>query len=358
MSFTPTRLPDRVKASLWAGSLGALVVGAAMLGASLSSPALAENIRGAATDPTTAPGFSHPEQYIHLKDVKPADNMYPVIQHPEQDKAAQAKLASLAAKTGKKPNIMIFLLDDVGWGDNGGGVAVGNATPNMDRLANEGLLLTSAYSLENTLIIFTSDNGPECEIPPHGRTPFRGCKGSSWEGGVRVPTFVYWKGMIAPRKSDGLFDLADILPTALDLAGVPGAKLAELFPKSTYIDGVDQASFLIADDGLSARRSRIYTLNQYYSAIRIDEFKGVATGEIENGVVQKGFPGGFSGPVFTDTGGAIVFNLYTNPQEDVSIGIRHIPMAVLLQYPPQFKISASCPTILRSTRSSPRSKKG
>jgi arylsulfatase len=63
---------------------------------------------------------------------------------------------------------------------------------------------------------------------------------------VRVPTFVYWKGMIAPRKSDGLFDLADILPTALDLAGVPGAKLAELFPKSTYIDGVDQASFLIA----------------------------------------------------------------------------------------------------------------
>ena len=328
MSFTPTRLPDRVKASLWAGSLGALVVGAAMLGVSLSSPALAENIRGAATGPTTAPGFSHPEQYIHLKDVKPADNMYPVIQHPEQDKAAQAKLASLAAKTGKKPNIMIFLLDDVGWGDpgfNGGGVAVGNATPNMDRLANEGLLLTSAYSLENTLIIFTSDNGPECEIPPHGRTPFRGCKGSSWEGGVRVPTFVYWKGMIAPRKSDGLFDLADILPTALDLAGVPGAKLAELFPKSTYIDGVDQASFLIADDGLSARRSRIYTLNQYYSAIRIDEFKGVATGEIENGVVQKGFPGGFSGPVFTDTGGAIVFNLYTNPQEDVSIGIRHIP---------------------------------
>jgi hypothetical protein len=84
----------------------------------------------------------------------------------------------------------------------------------------------------------------------------------------------------------------------------------------------------------------------------------VATGEIENGVVQKGFPGGFSGPVFTDTGGAIVFNLYTNPQEDVSIGIRHIPMAVLLQYPPQFKISASRPTILRSTTSSPRSKKG
>ena len=86
---------------------------------------------------------------MHLEDVKPADNMYPVIQHPEQDKAAQDKLAALQQKTGKKPNILIFLLDDVGWMDpgfNGGGVAVGNATPNMDKLANEGLLLTSAYS--------------------------------------------------------------------------------------------------------------------------------------------------------------------------------------------------------------------
>ena len=543
----------------------------AALGAALlvgAGPASAENIRGATTGPTTAPGFSHPEQYMHVQDVKPADNMYPAVQHPEQDKAAADKLAALAAKTGKKPNIMIFLMDDVGWMDpgfNGGGVAVGNATPVMDRLAAEGLLLTSAYStpscsptratihtgqnplhhgilrppmygeaggldgaitmplllknqgyitqgvgkwhmgenkgslpqnvgyddyvgflgvsdmytewrdvyfnpevalsperfkmleqdefnhyevhcttadkekcengklieldyikeldkhwldvslafldkmkggkqpfylyhatrgchfdnypsddwagksmsrtvfgdcmvemdyilgklvdklqevgeLENTLIIFTSDNGPECEIPPHGRTPFRGCKGSSWEGGVRVPTFVYWKGMISPRKSDQLFDLADLLPTALSLAGYPGAKLAELFPKTTYIDGVDQASYLVADDGLSARRSRIYTLNQYFAATRIDEFKGVMTMEIENSVVQKGDWGGFSGGIFTDSGGGIVFNLYTNPQEDVSIGIRHIPMSVpiiatsgaymkdLITYPPQFKI--------------------
>ena len=210
--------------------------------------------------------------------------------------------------------------------------------------------LQEVGELENTLIIFTSDNGPECEIPPHGRTPFRGCKGSSWEGGVRVPTFVYWKGMIGPRKSDQLFDLADLLPTALSLAGYPGAKLAELFPKTTYIDGVDQASYLVADDGLSARRSRIYTLNQYFAATRIDEFKGVMTMEIENSVVQRGDWGGFSGGIFTDSGGGIVFNLYTNPQEDVSIGIRHIPMSVpiiatsgaymkdLITYPPQFKI--------------------
>ena len=76
---------------------------------------------------------------------------------------------------------------------------------------------------------------------------------------------------------------------------MPGAKLADLYPKTTYIDGVDQASFLVADDGLSARRSRPYTLNQYFAAIRVDEFKDVWTAELENAVVQRGDWGGFSG---------------------------------------------------------------
>jgi arylsulfatase A-like enzyme len=154
--------------------------------------------------------------------------------------------------------------------------------------------LDETGELKNTLIIFSSDNGPECEVPPHGRTPFRGCKGSSWEGGVRVPTFVYWKGMIQPRRSEGLFDFADILPTTISLAGYPGAKLTKFFPKTTYIDGVDQASFLVADDGQSARRSRPYTLNQYLASMRVDEFKYTWTAEIENAIVQKGDWGGFS----------------------------------------------------------------
>jgi arylsulfatase len=542
---------------------------AATMLAATSSYGLAQNIRGSTTGPTTAKGYDHPGQYIHLQDVKPADNMYPVVLHPEQDAAARKKLAVLEQRTGKKPNILIFLMDDVGWMDpgfNGGGEALGNATPVMDRLASQGLIFTSAYSapscspsratimtgqnplhhgilrppmygepgglddavtlasllkkqgyvtqgvgkwhmgenqgslpqnvgfddfvgflgvsdmytewrdeyfnpevalsparfemmekdhfshnevhcisanktncedgklidleytkyldqhwldtslafldkmkgskqpfflyhatrgchydnypsdewagksmsrtsygdcmvqmdytlgklydklqeigeLENTLIVLSSDNGPECEVPPHARTPFRGCKGSSWEGGVRVPTFAYWKGMINPRRDDGLFDFADILPTAMSLAGFPGAKLAGFFPKTTYIDGVDQASWIVADDGHSARRSRPYTLNQYFSAMRIDEFKMMYTVEIENGIFQKGELGGFSGSIVTDTGGSVVVNLYTNPQEDENIGIRHVPMVVplgdaagtyvreLIKYPPQFKIA-------------------
>jgi hypothetical protein len=110
--------------------------------------ATAQNIRGSATGPSTARGYDHPGQYLHLQDVKPADNMYPVMQLPQQEAEARQKLAALEQRTGKNPNILIFLLDDVGWMDpgfNGGGVAVGNATPMMDQLANAGLTLTSAY---------------------------------------------------------------------------------------------------------------------------------------------------------------------------------------------------------------------
>jgi arylsulfatase A-like enzyme len=94
--------------------------------------------------------------------------------------------------------------------------------------------------------------------------------------------------MIKPRRSDGLFDFSDILPTVLDLAGVPGAKLADKFPKDRYVDGVDQVSFLVADDGLSARRSRPYTLNQYFAGIRVDEFKYIWTAETQNGASHAG----------------------------------------------------------------------
>ena len=81
--------------------------------------------------------------------VQVAPNLEPVILHPDQGAAAQAKLAALAQKTGKKPNILVFVMDDVGWGDPGcygGGVMAGAPTPNMDRLAKEGLQLISCYS--------------------------------------------------------------------------------------------------------------------------------------------------------------------------------------------------------------------
>jgi arylsulfatase len=538
------------------------------LAALLCLPAwcFAQNTRGASTGPTKAKGYDHPNQYIAVPGKLIADNMEPIAEHAEQAKAAKDRLQAAAKKFGKKPNILVVLLDDVGWMDpgfNGGGIAVGNPTPNIDRLAHAGLILTSAYStpsctptratimtgqnplhhgllrppmygekggldgavtvatilkklgyrtqavgkwhmgenegsqpqnvgfddfygflgvsdmytewrdiyfnpevalspsrfkmlekldfnhynvhavpgkplenkylidldnikdldqdwagysdkfirerakdkqpwflyhctraahfdnypndtyagkspartvfsdavvevddivgrltksleetgqLDNTLIVFTSDNGPEQEVPPHGRTPFRGAKGSSWEGGVRVPTFVYWKGVIEPRKSDGLFDLADLFNTCASIAGAPGADVTKFLPKDRYVDGVDQASFWLAPDGESCRRSRIYTMNQYLSAVRMDEFKAHITVELQEAIFTRGHTGGFSGAIINQTGGATVTNLYTNPQEDTSVGIRHIPITVpvlgeitryaqvLKKYPPKILI--------------------
>ena len=81
--------------------------------------------------------------------VRKAENLEPAFVHAEQVTAAEQKLAEHLARRKRRPNILVFLMDDVGWGDfgcYGGGVAVGAPTPNFDRLARNGLQLTSCYS--------------------------------------------------------------------------------------------------------------------------------------------------------------------------------------------------------------------
>src|SRR5262247_2005524 len=81
--------------------------------------------------------------------VRSAPHREPAFVFPEQAAAAQRRLADFGARTGRRPNILFILFDDVGWGDfgcYGGGVAVGAPTPIIDRLARQGLRLTSCYS--------------------------------------------------------------------------------------------------------------------------------------------------------------------------------------------------------------------
>ena len=63
---------------------------ACVLASTMVSSALAQNARGSSEGPTRARGYDHPDQFMHLKDVKPADNMYPVIAHPERNPDVQA----------------------------------------------------------------------------------------------------------------------------------------------------------------------------------------------------------------------------------------------------------------------------
>ena len=77
--------------------------------------------------------------------------------------------------------------------------------------------------LDNTIVVFTTDNGAETiTFPDGGTTPFKGGKLTTWEGGMRAPLVVRWPGVIKPGtvKND-IFASLDWLPTLVDIAGGP-----------------------------------------------------------------------------------------------------------------------------------------
>lgn len=79
---------------------------------------------------------------------------------------------------------------------------------------------------DNTMIMYSTDNGAEkFTWPDGGTTPFAGEKGTTWEGGFRVPCVIRWPGVIEPGTIDnGIHSHEDMLPTMLAAAGVPDVK--------------------------------------------------------------------------------------------------------------------------------------
>ena len=172
-----------------------------------------------------------------------------------------------------------------------------------------------------TLVFFTSDNGPEEDTwPDAGHTPFRGAKSTTWEGGVRVPGIVSWPGIIqSGRVSDGLFDLADLFTTCAALGGA-------MIPADRYIDGIDQTSFLLSDDGLSNREAVYYYMGNTFSAMRVGPYKFHRY--IATATSRDGIPGFLNGSTLEKTFGLYAFNLYLDPKERRPNGIR---MAIQLK---------------------------
>jgi arylsulfatase len=182
--------------------------------------------------------------------------------------------------------------------------------------------LEETGQLDDTIIVVTSDNGPEMETwPDAAYTPFRCAKGSTWEGGVRVPLVVAWPGMIDPGQvSDGIFDFNDVLPTVLALAGA-----ADAVPSDRFIDGIDQTSFLLTPAGRSNRKYHYYWLGQAFSALRCGEYKFMLTsvGDGPEASADVHGPGGFSG-VFQKYPYGRLYNLYLDPKETHSYMIRKL----------------------------------
>ena len=108
--------------------------------------------------------------------------------------------------------------------------------------------------LDNTILVFTTDNGAETvSFPDGGITPFKGQKGEAWEGGYRSPCVVRWPGHIKPGTvKKELFAALDWLPTFVDIAGGPkGDDLNKQIQAGKYpgivktmLDGFDQRAYL------------------------------------------------------------------------------------------------------------------
>lgn len=115
----------------------------------------------------------------------------------------------------------------------------------LDKLRSLGLA-------EKTLVIFTSDNGPERKTPGTA-APLSGSKHTVFEGGLRVPCIAWWPGHVPPdRVSREFVSSLDVLPTLAKLAGTA-------LPPGLVLDGYDISDVLLKTDGQSPRQT-LYSL--------------------------------------------------------------------------------------------------
>jgi arylsulfatase len=135
----------------------------------------------------------------------------------------------------------------------------------------------------NTIVVFTTDNGAEAiTFPDGGVTPFKGQKGEAWEGGYRAPLVIRWPGHIKPGTvKDQLFAALDWVPTFVDIAGGPkGDGLRQQIEAGQYpnivkttLDGFDQRDYLEGNSEKSARDHFFYYSGSTPSAVRYKNWK-------------------------------------------------------------------------------------
>jgi arylsulfatase len=134
---------------------------------------------------------------------------------------------------------------------------------------------------DNTIVVFTTDNGAETFTwPDGGNTPFKGQKGTAYEGGFRVPCIARWPGHIKPGTvENGLFSGMDWFPTLCAAAGnanitdqlLKGVKLGDRDYKN-HLDGYNQLGLLLGNEP-TKRHELFYFAGPRLGAVRIDDMK-------------------------------------------------------------------------------------
>jgi arylsulfatase A-like enzyme len=136
---------------------------------------------------------------------------------------------------------------------------------------------------DNTIIVFTSDNGPQImSWPDGGNTPFKGEKGTTWEGGFRVPAVVRWPSVIKPGTIyNEIMSHEDWLPTFLAAAGdadvksklLTGHKAGEKTFKA-HLDGYNFVPFFKGESTVAPRHEFFYFDDSAnLNALRYDDWK-------------------------------------------------------------------------------------
>ncbi len=153
---------------------------------------------------------------------------------------------------------------------------------------------------DNTIVIVSTDNGAEVmSWPDGGNTPFHGEKGTTWEGGMRVPQVVRWPGVIKPGTIvNDIMSHEDWLPTFLAAAGDPNIK--EKLKKGhkaagkkfkTHLDGYNYMPFFKGEVDKGPRREIFYfDDNASLNAVRVNDWKihfKVQEGNLQDSVLRS-----------------------------------------------------------------------
>jgi arylsulfatase len=143
--------------------------------------------------------------------------------------------------------------------------------------------LEAMGQMDNTIIVFTTDNGAETiSFPDGGITPFNGQKGEPMEGGYRSPMMIRWPGVIKPGQlKTQLFAALDWMPTLAEIAGGPkGDGLKKQIEAGKYpgfvkttLDGVNQIDYLTGKSDKSARDVFYYFAGATPAAVRYKNWK-------------------------------------------------------------------------------------
>jgi arylsulfatase len=135
---------------------------------------------------------------------------------------------------------------------------------------------------DNTIVVWTTDNGPWIDAwPDAGYTPFRGMKGTCFEAGWRVPAILWWPGHVpAGKVLDGMMSHMDVWPTLATMVGLtppPHGAWTGNDGAPIYFDGYDNSAYVLGKADASAREDWVYIDDLSFDAVRYRQWKFVFT---------------------------------------------------------------------------------